>query len=128
MRLVYRDADGAFVSENLAENDTIPPYAILSHTWVDGQEISFQDLSGGTGHGKSGYNKLCFCAEQADRDGLRYFWIDTCCIDKSNHVEEQREINAMYRRYRDASRCYVYLSDVSSSSANLWEQEFQASQ
>jgi hypothetical protein len=126
MRLIHRKADGGFVSENLAESDTIPPYAILSHTWVKDEEVSFQDLAEGTGH-KSGYNKLDFCAEQAERDGLRYFWVDTCCIDKSNHAEEQREINTMFRRYRDASRCYVYLSDVSSSNASPWEQDFRAS-
>jgi hypothetical protein len=43
---------------------------------------------------------------------LQYFWVDTCCIDKSSHAEYSREVNAMFRYYRNASRCYVYLSDV----------------
>jgi hypothetical protein len=127
MRLLQRLDTGAFsLTEDLSD-DTIPLYAILSHTWVDGQEVTYQDLEAGTGEHKSGYDKLRFCAEQAKCDSLQYFWVDTCCIDKSNYAELSREINAMFRRYRDASRCYVYLSDVSSSSATSWEHSFEAS-
>jgi hypothetical protein len=28
---------------------------------------------------KVGYRKVVFCGEQAARDNLRYFWVDTCC-------------------------------------------------
>ena len=62
-----------------------------------------------------GYNKIRFCGEQARRDGLQYFWIDTCCIDKSSSTELQEAINSMFRWYRDAAKCYVYLADVSRS-------------
>jgi len=62
--------------------------------------VNFKDLIDGTGKSKSGYDKLQFCAEQAKRNDLQYFWVDTCCIDKSNHVELSREINAIIRRYR----------------------------
>jgi hypothetical protein len=136
MRLLKRDDTGAFsLTEDLVGDDTIPPYAILSHTWDDGQEITFQDLEECTGRGKSGYDKLWFCAEQAKRDSLQYFWVDTCCIDKSNYTELSREINAMFRRYRDASRCYVYLSDVPylspgaghDETGQLWESAFRRS-
>lgn len=128
MRLLQRLDTGIFsLTEDFLADDTIPPYAILSHTWVDDQEVTYQDLKASTGEGKSGYNKLRFCAEQAKCDRLQYFWVDTCCIDKLNHAELSREINAMFRRYRDASRCYVYLLDVSSSSATPWEYSFRAS-
>lgn len=30
---------------------------------------------------------------------LQYFWVDTCCIDKSNHAELSRKIDALFRRY-----------------------------
>jgi hypothetical protein len=113
MRLLKRDNTGAYsLTEDLVGDDSIPPYAILSHTWVDGQEVTFQDLVERTGGGKSGYDKLSFCAEQAKRDGLQYFWVDTCCIDKSNHAELSREVINTFSRYHNASRCYVYLSDV----------------
>jgi hypothetical protein len=45
---------------------------------------------------------------------LQYFWVDTCCINKSNNTELSEAINSMFRWYRNADKCYVYLSDVSS--------------
>jgi hypothetical protein len=94
--------------------DDVPPYAILSHTWGDDdQEVAYEDLSKGVGESKAGYHKIRFCGEQAARDGLQYFWVDTCCIDKTNAVELQRSINSMFRWYKNATKCYVYLSDVS---------------
>jgi hypothetical protein len=89
----------------------------------------------GTGKSKTGYNKIRFCGEQARRDGLQYFWVDTCCIDKSNSAELSEAINSMFYWYRDAAQCYVYLSDVSTSpphtgnkSSQLpWELEYRES-
>jgi hypothetical protein len=85
VRLLQQHDTCAFsLTKDLVGDDTIPPYAILSHSWDDGQEITFQYLVECTGGGKSGYNKLWFCAAQAKLDSLQYFWVDTCCIDKSN--------------------------------------------
>ena len=44
---------------------------------------------------------------------LAYFWVATCCINKANYMEYSETINSMFRCYRDAAQCYVYLSDVS---------------
>src|SRR5436190_15715650 len=113
MRLLKFEGDGEF---SLIEfiGDKIPPYAILSHTWgADGEEVTFKDLMEGTGKSKAGYQKIRFCGEQAATDGLQYFWVDTCCIDKSSSAELQEAINSMFRWYRNAAKCYVYLSDVS---------------
>ena len=114
MRLLQRSADGTFsLTADLVNEDTIHPYAILSHTWgADAAEVTFEDLENGVGKAKPGYEKIRFCGEQARQDGLQYFWIDTCCIDKSNHVELQYAINSMFRWYQNAKKCYVYLSDV----------------
>ncbi|USP79361.1 uncharacterized protein yc1106_06635 [Curvularia clavata] len=96
------------------DDGDIPPYAILSHTWgADGDEVTFADLQTGGGKIKLGYEKILFCGKQARRDNLQYFWIDTCCIDKANKAELAFSIRSMFRWYRDAARCYVYLSDVS---------------
>ncbi|KAF2462942.1 uncharacterized protein BDR25DRAFT_338103 [Lindgomyces ingoldianus] len=62
---------------------------------------------------KAGWRKIRFCADQAAADGLQYFWVDTCCIDKKNAVELGAAINSMFRWYQNAAQCYVYLSDVS---------------
>jgi hypothetical protein len=94
-------------------NHNIPEYAILSHTWgPDAEEVRFKDIVEKKRHEKLGYDKLKFCAKQAASDGLRYFWIDTCCIDKSNGPEIDEAIRSMFRWYAGAARCYVYLSDV----------------
>ncbi|KAF2807886.1 HET-domain-containing protein [Mytilinidion resinicola] len=91
----------------------IPPYAILSHTWgADHEEVTYKDVVTGLGNTKAGYKKLHFCREQASRDGLSYFWVDTCCIDKSSSSELTEAINSMFRWYRYAAKCYVYLVDV----------------
>ncbi|OCK89247.1 HET-domain-containing protein [Cenococcum geophilum 1.58] len=114
MRLLRRSDTGDFSLTQFGDG-AIPPYAILSHTWgADAEEVTFEDLMNGTGKDKPGYVKIRFCGEQAGLDALQYFWIDTCCINKANHAELSQAINSMYRWYRNATRCYVYLSDVPS--------------
>jgi hypothetical protein len=108
-----REFEEFALSEELYGED-IPPYAILSHTWGrNGDEVTFKDLIDGTGKSKPGFKKIRFGGEQARLDGLRYIWLDTCCIDKSSSAELQEAINSMFRWYRDAAKCYVYLADVS---------------
>ncbi|CAH0043548.1 unnamed protein product [Clonostachys solani] len=93
--------------------DNIPPYAILSHTWgEDDQEVTLQDVMQGKGKDKEGYRKIEFCGKQATSDDLHYFWVDTCCIDKSSSAELQESLNSMFRWYQNAAICYVYLADV----------------
>ena len=54
-------------------DDELPPYAILSHTWTEGQEVTYHELVAGTGKDKTGYAKIRFCGERAAADGLQYF-------------------------------------------------------
>jgi hypothetical protein len=114
MRLLKSKEDGELTIVSFDDNE-IPPYAILSHTWgAETEEVTFADIVKDSGQAKPGYQKIRFCGEQASRDGLEYFWVDTCCIDKENDVELSLAINSMFRWYRNSTRCYVYLSDVSS--------------
>jgi hypothetical protein len=125
MRLLELKDNGKFSLTDDIVID-IPPYAILSHTWGrDNEEVTFKDLMEGSGKAKSGYRKLQFCREKAARDGLQYFWVDTCCIDKSNNSELSEAINSMFRWYRNAAKCYVYLSDVSGPASNEDEKSSQ---
>ena len=137
MRLLEIKAHGKFSLTEFA-GDNIPQYAILSHTWgADSEEVTFKDLDlvDLTSKSKVGYNKIRFCGEQAASDGLQYFWVDTCCIDKSSSAELAEAINSMFRWYREAAKCYVYLSDVSifnynennSFSRFTWESAFRES-
>jgi len=114
MRLLQLDNCAELsLTEDLLDN--IPPYAILSHTWgTDRDELTFDDLHNGLGKSKAGYAKIQFCGQQARKDGLEYFWVDTCCINKASYAELSEAITSMFRWYRKAEKCYVYLSDVSS--------------
>lgn len=106
-------------------NGQVPPYAILSHTWGE-EEVLYQDLKKGKDKdkatSKAGWKKIQFCLKQTAVDGLEYFWIDTCCIDKKNAVELGAAINSMFRWYQNAARCYVYLSDVSKPETAVGDQ------
>ncbi|XRM45065.1 hypothetical protein ABZX51_008169 [Aspergillus tubingensis] len=93
-------------------SDNIPPYAILSHTWVHDQEVIFEDMLSGTAENKPCFTKLKKTAEQAVTDGFEYVWIDNCCIDKRSSAELSEALNSMYAWYQAASICYAYLSDV----------------
>jgi hypothetical protein len=114
MRLLHFEDTLTDVRVTLVEflGKDIPQYGILSHTWgADNEEVTFKDVMEGTGQKKPGYDKIRFCIEKSNE--LQYFWIDTCCIDKSDPMELQEAINSMFRWYQDAAVCYVYLSDVS---------------
>jgi hypothetical protein len=134
MRLLkYQDGRLTIASFN---KDAIPRYAILSHTWgADAEEVTFADLAEGGGKQKPGYKKIRFCGEQAQQDSLHYFWVDTCCIDKSDQAELSLSIQSMFRWYQNAAKCYVYLSDVSTKKRKAdsisveftWEPAFRSS-
>jgi hypothetical protein len=118
MRLLKRLPNGRFTLTAFNDHDT-PPYAILSHTWVEGQEVTYRELvagkrkdKAGKRKDKAGYDKIRFCVERAAQDGLEHCWIDTCCINKSTSDELSTAINSMFCWYQRAAKCYVYLSDV----------------
>lgn len=97
----------------------IQRYAILSHTWVGGQEVTFQEMRSCGGQSppaslprKSGWQKIDWTCRQAERDGLDYAWVDTCCIDKSSSAELSEAINSMFRWYERAAVCYALLADL----------------
>ena len=78
MLLLHRSIHGDLsFTDNL--HGSIPAYAILAYTWgEDEEEVTFRDMEDGSGQGKKGYEKIKFCREQAARDDLQYFWVDTC--------------------------------------------------
>ncbi|CAN9079591.1 unnamed protein product [Alternaria alternata] len=147
MRLLRYEDDGRLTITSF-EDGAIPPYAILSHTWgEDAEEVTFADIAKGRSKHKPGYKKMFgnkktpgyekirFCGQQAQQDRLQYFWVDTCCIDKSDKAELSLAIQSMFRWYQNAAKCYVYLSDVSTkkrkaggvSTESTWEPAFRSS-
>lgn len=98
-----------------------PPYAILSHTWVEGEEVSFQEMldPSRSTRKKSGYQKILKCANETKDHNLEWMWADTCSIDKSSSAELSEAINSMYIYYRKADMCIAYLADVGMDSNTL---------
>ncbi|KAI6109092.1 heterokaryon incompatibility protein-domain-containing protein, partial [Pisolithus thermaeus] len=103
-------------------DDTTTSYAIVSHRWEE--EVKFEEMIGLMMMKKEertevkrrrGYRKIVKSCERAAKDGYKWLWIDTCCIDKRSSAELSEAINSMYRWYQNAKICYVYLSDVGES-------------
>ena len=71
MRLLKRISDDA-LQLVLVNDKHPPPYAILSHTWSECQEVTYDNLVAGTGKFKSSYEKILFCVDRAAEDGIKY--------------------------------------------------------
>ncbi|KAI7159665.1 hypothetical protein KC343_g7531 [Hortaea werneckii] len=116
MRLLYRDAQGTYHLKEIA--DALEErYAILSHRWYPEGDILYADLANQHQpevRNKQGWRKLRYAVDQAEQDGHRYVWIDTCCIDKTSSAELSEAINSMFFWYQQAQVCYAYLWDISS--------------
>jgi len=97
MRLLRWDSQNELsLTDDLDEN--IPPYAIFPHTWgLDHHEVTFADIQKGQGQSKAGHAKIRFCGEQARKDGIEHFWVDTCCINKDRPNELSETIIRMFR-------------------------------
>ncbi|OTB07250.1 hypothetical protein M426DRAFT_318279 [Hypoxylon sp. CI-4A] len=121
--MVIRLIDVATQQLSAHEGEEVPEYAILSHTWVSGEEVTFhemQELYGDSAHParkKSGYDKIIATCTKAQKHGVSYVWVDTCCIDKRDPTELGEAINSMFKFYTEAKICFAYLADL------IWEHD-----
>ena len=101
-------------------DDEATEYAILSHRWI-GKEVDYSEIvklakmdeeERSEIRQRDGYQKILWSCEQAKKDGYKWLWIDTCCIDKRSSAELSEAINSMYRWYENSRICYAYLHDV----------------
>lgn len=95
-------------------------YAILSHRWGE-REVTFSQLDAHVDELRTGAAPLSTpaldkirgaCEVAREQHGLRWMWIDSCCINKTSTVEETESIVSMFKWYRDAKVCLTYLWDV----------------
>ncbi|KAI6017326.1 hypothetical protein BKA83DRAFT_606598 [Pisolithus microcarpus] len=99
--------------------DTAKEYCILSHRWIVGQEVDYEQMMDLAKLDNAyeivnwhGYQKVLQACKVAE--GLfEYLWADTCCIDKRSSSELTEAINSMFRWYKNSTRCYTYLHDTS---------------
>ncbi|KIM63845.1 hypothetical protein SCLCIDRAFT_116621, partial [Scleroderma citrinum Foug A] len=105
-------------------DDEVTEYAILSHRWIE-QEVDYNEIvelakmveeERTEIRQRGGYQKIIQSCEQAKKDGYKWLWVDTCCIDKRSSAELSEAINSMYRWYENSRICYAYLHDVHGSS------------
>ncbi|KAI0193794.1 heterokaryon incompatibility protein-domain-containing protein [Astrocystis sublimbata] len=88
-------------------------YAVLSHTWIDEEEVSFQDFQDAEGRlQKKGFSKIAAVCDLARQRGLKWCWVDTCCIDKTSSAELGEAINSMFRWYKESAVCFTFLQDL----------------
>ncbi|OQO10174.1 hypothetical protein B0A48_04531 [Cryoendolithus antarcticus] len=90
-----------------------PQYIIASHRWT-GAETTFQDVEAHRNMHTAGHKKLDRFVDYIKRTyaQVKWLWIDTCCIDKTNAVELSEAINSMYKWYSNARVCLALLDDV----------------
>lgn len=100
-----------------------PKYVIASHRWVEGCEVTLQDVRNGCNLEKSGYQKIVAFAYfvQQRVPSVQWLWIDTCCIDKQSSAELSKSLNLMFDWYRNAVLCIAYLADVDTTNDHAWE-------
>ncbi|KAG1725999.1 uncharacterized protein EDB91DRAFT_1208694 [Suillus paluster] len=98
-------------------------YAIFSHRWLAGGEVTYQEMTGSIQPRGPGFEKLqSFCAA-ASRYGVAFAWSDTCCIDKTSSSELDESIRSMFKWYRNSSICIAYLAQtvrVADLEKDLW--------
>ncbi|KAF2683616.1 HET-domain-containing protein [Lentithecium fluviatile CBS 122367] len=110
-----------FQFKEVSDPRKITKYAVLSHTWAD-NEVVYSDLVSSLQnvHQRPEFAKIKFTAQQALADGFDYIWIDTTCIDKSSSADLSESINSMFKIYKNAQVCYIYLTDVMEPPPEGW--------
>ncbi|KAI6040426.1 hypothetical protein EDC04DRAFT_2567128 [Pisolithus marmoratus] len=116
-------------------DDSVTDYAILSHRWVDNNEVGYTEMvklakmdDRDEIRGRIGYGKIVKSCERAKNDGLKRLWVDTYCIDKRNSSELSEAINSMFRWYESSKRCYAYLHDIDAFPTSRDMERFAGSQ
>lgn len=56
---------------------------------------------------RTGYKKIIDTCRQAQKDGLDWVWVNTCCVDKKGSFELSEAISSMYK-LRSEIRRHTY--------------------
>jgi hypothetical protein len=106
----------------LERADATTTYAILSHTWSE-DEVTFEDMmEPELAKTRRGYSKIENTCRLARQRGIRYAWVDTCCVDKRSSAELTEAINSMFLWYKCSAVCFTHLEDLQPQSGD--EEDF----
>lgn len=119
--------------ETFISESSIPPFAILSHTWgLDEPTLQDALLPAATLSHRRGWQKITRFRDAVCKyrhllpEPVKYLWVDTVCIDKTSSAELSESINSMFRWYRNAVCCFAVLEDVEVGNEYLGE-DFEVS-
>lgn len=107
-------------------DSSIPPYAILSHTWGGDDTVAPTHWTRLATIQRSLPipEKVIRACEDVHRRGITYLWVDSLCIDSSSSADLDEAVNGSLRRLRNASVCLVFLEDLPADSPafddNIW--------
>jgi hypothetical protein len=90
-------------------------YAMLSHKWASAKdEPQYWQIKGSVYEmdAPREIGKLQQFCTTSKKEGYRWAWSDTCCIDKTNNAELQESIISMFSWYKESGITIVYLADV----------------
>lgn len=94
-------------------------YAILSHRWLDDNEILYHQYEQHVDKLKSDskdlspqLDKIRGACRIARSQGIKWMWIDSCCINKLDPSELTDSINSMFLWYHHSLLCVTFLHDV----------------
>ncbi|USP76565.1 HET-domain-containing protein [Curvularia clavata] len=145
MRLIkvdYCKCEGPKLEDFTFRMNDLPRYVIFSHRWLSqnehGGDVTFKEFNDSEdqirqaaairnpekrkaeierlGLRTPAFDKLLRAVEVARGLWASHIWIDSCCINRDNSSELTEALNSMYRYYKEADTCLVYLHDFGGSS------------
>ena len=94
------DVETYVIQRGFHSRFTDSKYAILSHRWFEEGEIAFDEYNPDdlrdAEKTQRNLSKIRSACAKAREEGIKWLWIDSCCIDKSSSSELSEAINSMF--------------------------------
>ncbi|KAI0399578.1 hypothetical protein F4802DRAFT_588771 [Xylaria palmicola] len=100
--------NGTFISLEIVHFglNRAPPYAAVSYTWGEGDEMDMLQLNGRDFPVRRNlWSCLNYLGLNARLSEAKYLWVDAICINQENILERNAQVRVMDEIYKNA--CYV---------------------
>ncbi|KAI1128309.1 hypothetical protein F5Y10DRAFT_240706 [Nemania abortiva] len=104
--------DGTFISYEILhfQRNRAPPYAALSYTWGEGDEMDMLQLNGRKFPVRRNlWSCLNYLGLNARHSKVKYLWVDAICINQEHISERNAQVRVMDEIYRNASYVSIWL-------------------